>query len=78
MGLFSSKKAKQTKETEGPPLRRDLVREALRLGMTWHGGDPDGDDFEANRNRYYRALNRCTRAEVDYVEAALERHGYPP
>lgn len=75
MGLFSSKK---TKQVESPPVRRDLVREALKLGMKWHGGDPDGDDFEANRDRYYRALNKCTRAEADHVEAALERHGYQP
>jgi len=78
VGLFSSKKTKQTTPAETPPLRRDLVREALNLGMKWHGGDPDGDDFEANRNRYYRALKTCTPAETDYVEAALERHGYPP
>lgn len=78
MGLFSSKKTKQTTPPKDPPVRRDLVRTALQLGMDWYGGDPDGDDFEANRNRYYRALKKCNRAEVDYVEAALERHGYPP
>ncbi|WP_101791046.1 hypothetical protein [Nonomuraea indica] len=75
MGLFSSKK---TSDPDPPPVRRDLVREALKLGMVWYGGDPDGDDFKANRDRYYRALDKCTGAEVDYVEAALLRHGYPP
>ena len=73
MGLSSSKKTKQTTPAETPPLRRDLVREALNLGMKWHG-----DDFEANRDRYYQALNKCTPAEVAYVEDALLRHGYPP
>lgn len=75
MRLFGSKK---TNPAEGPPVRRDLVRAALALGMAWYGGDPDGDDFEANRDRYYRALKPCTQAEIDYVEAALMRHGYPP
>lgn len=75
MDLFSSKK---TSVPDPPPIRRDLVREALRLGMKWYGGDPDGSDFVPNRDRYYRALEACTQAEVDYVEAALERHGYPP
>ncbi|MEV6036064.1 hypothetical protein AB0L65_33255 [Nonomuraea sp. NPDC052116] len=75
MGWFSSKK---TSSPGPPPIRRDLVREALKLGMEWYGGDPDGDDFEANRDRYYQALAKSTQAEIDYVEAALERHGYPP
>lgn len=75
MGLFSSKKSNAPAP---PPVRRDLAREALKLGMKWHAGDPDGDDFVADRNRYYRALKSCTPAEVDYVEAALEQHGYAP
>lgn len=75
MGLFSSKKASNPAP---PPVRRDKVQAALNLGMKWYGGDPDGDDFVANRDRYYRALQSCTQAEVDYVEAALVRHGYPP
>ncbi|GAA2860318.1 hypothetical protein [Nonomuraea rubra] len=75
MGLFSNKK---TPSPDPPPLRRNLVRNLLKLGMTWYGGDPDGDDFEANRDRYYRARAKCTKAEIDYVEDALERHGYPP
>ncbi|MFB4265282.1 hypothetical protein [Nonomuraea sp. GTA35] len=54
------------------------MRNALKLGMEWYGGDPDGDDFTANRDRYYQARKKCTEAEVDYVEAALKRHGYPP
>lgn len=75
MGLFSSKKKT---ETDPQPIRRDLVRRALKLGMTWYEGDPDGRDFVANRDRYYRAQEKCTPEEVAYVEAALERHGYPP
>lgn len=75
MGLLGRKK---TSDPDPPPVRRDQVREALKLGMTWYGGDPDGDDFEANRDRYYGALKKCTQAEIDYVEAALERHDYPP
>jgi hypothetical protein len=62
VGLFSSKKTKQTTPAETPPLRRDVVRAALK----------------ANRDRYYRTLNKCTPAEVAYVEDALKRHGYPP
>ncbi|KAB8186842.1 hypothetical protein FH608_045955 [Nonomuraea phyllanthi] len=76
MGLFSSKK--KSDPAPPPPVRRDKVQAALKLGMTWYGGDPDGDDFVTNRDRYYRALKGCTRAEVDYVEDALRRHGYPP
>ncbi|MFI7126025.1 hypothetical protein ACIBQ1_10045 [Nonomuraea sp. NPDC050153] len=75
MGWFSNKK---TSSPDPPPMRRDHVHKLLKLGMEWYGGDPDGDDFEANRDRYYQALKGCTRAEVDYVEDALERHGYPP
>jgi hypothetical protein len=75
MGWFSSKK---TPSPDPPPLRRHLVRDALKLGMKWYGGDPDGDDFTANRDRYYQALKQCTEAEIAHVEAALERHGYPP
>lgn len=78
MGLFSSKKPKPTKTAESPNLRRHLVREALNLGMKWHAGDPDGDDFAANRTRYHQALKKCTREEVAYVEDALERNGYQP
>ncbi|MEU4576586.1 hypothetical protein [Nonomuraea sp. NPDC023979] len=78
MGLFSSKKTAQPAQSEGPPLRRGLVRDALNLGMKWYGGDPDGDDFVANRNRYHRALAKCTPAEADYVEAALSRNDYKP
>ncbi|MEV0994681.1 hypothetical protein [Nonomuraea sp. NPDC050202] len=74
MGLFGSRRAPDPP----PPVRRDQVRAALQLGMTWYGGDPDGEDFVANRNRYYQALKQCTKAEIDYVEDALERHGYPP
>lgn len=76
MGLFSSRK--KSNPDPPPTLRRDRVHAALKLGMTWYGGDPDGDDFVANRDRYYRALKACTQAEVNYVEAALLRHGYPP
>ncbi|MFF0864131.1 hypothetical protein ACFYUV_20400 [Nonomuraea sp. NPDC003560] len=75
MGLFSSKKSNAP---DPPPVRPDLVREALTAGMKWLAGDPDGDDFVANRDRYYRALKGSTQAEVDFVEAALERHGYQP
>lgn len=78
MGLFSSKKPKPTKTAESPNLRRHLVREALNLGMKWHAGDPDGDDFAANRTRYHQALKKCSPAEVTAVEAALERNGYQP
>lgn len=75
MGLFSSKK---TSNPDPPPARRDQVHKLLKLGMDWYGGDPDGDDFEANRDRYYRAQAKSTQAEIDFVEAALERHGYSP
>lgn len=75
MGWFTSKK---TSSPDPPPVRRDQVHKALKLGMAWYEGNPDGDDFEANRDRYYRALKACTPAEIDHVEAALERHGYPP
>jgi hypothetical protein len=75
VGLFSSKKMSNP---DPPPVRRDQVRKALKLGMAWYGGDPDGDDFEEKRDRYYRALAKSTQAEIDFVEAALERHGYPP
>lgn len=75
MGWFSGKKPSSP---DPPPVRRDQVRKLLKLGMEWYGGDPDGDDFEANRDRYNRALTKSTQAEIDYVEAALERHGYPP
>lgn len=78
MGLFSSKKPKPTKTAESPNLRRHLVREALNLGMKWHAGDPDGDDFDAARTRYHQALKKCSPAEVTAVEAALERNGYQP
>jgi len=75
MGLFSSKKSKPS---AAQPIRRDRARNALNLGMVWYGGDPDGDAFVANRNRYYRALKGCTPAEVEYVEDALRRNGYQP
>ncbi|MET8985795.1 hypothetical protein ABZW49_10140 [Nonomuraea wenchangensis] len=69
---------KKTSAPDPPPVRRDQVLAALNLGMKWYEGDPDGDDSVAKRDRYYRALEQCTPAEVAYVEAALERHGYPP
>jgi hypothetical protein len=75
MGLFSSKK--KVSNSDPTPVRREKVREALKRGMAWHSGDPDRD-FVADRNRYYQALENCTKAEADFVEDALERHGYLP
>lgn len=70
--------SKKTSNPDPPQVRRDQVRQLLKLGMEWYEGDPDGDDFEANRDRYYRALSQSSQAEIDFVDAALERHGYPP
>ncbi|MEV0382450.1 hypothetical protein [Nonomuraea sp. NPDC050643] len=75
MGWFSSK---TTSSPDPSPVRRNQVRNLLKLGMEWYEGDPDGDDFEAKRDRYYAAQEKSTQAEIDFVEAALERHGYPP
>lgn len=75
MGLIRRRKGEPEPE---PPLRRDVVRYALKLGMTWYEGDPDRATFLQDRDAYYLALEQCTPEEAQFVEDALKRHGYPP
>lgn len=74
MGLFSSKSKK-----DAPPVRRDVVRRLIKLGMEESdAGDRDIDSPEwkrANR-RFTEAKNSASQAEVTAANEALSRHGY--
>ncbi|MFI7596674.1 hypothetical protein [Actinoplanes sp. NPDC049681] len=72
MGIFSRKDPE-------PPVRREVVRELLKLGMKETDAadcDIDSREFTRAKNAFDRAARNSTQAEPRAAHAALRRQGY--
>lgn len=67
------------KKVQGPPVRRECVRELLKLGMKETDAadrSVDGADFQQAKTAYDDASRKATLAERREAHEALRRHGY--
>lgn len=72
MGLFGGKK-------DEPVVRRDKVRNLLKLGMAETDAADRGVDspeFARAKSALEKEMGQCTQAELRAAHEALRRHGY--
>lgn len=72
MGLFS-------KKASSPPVRNDVVRDLLKLGMKETDAadrDIESKAFDDAKRAFDKRASQATQAELRAAHEALQRHGY--